>query len=49
MLLYLTKRAVFTRLKVLARERYFIDAKCHENVFTQNISGIVTDHVKFYP
>ena len=55
MLLYVTKRAVFIRWKVLKIGRYFAFAKgyCHENVLhkalTQNISGIVTEHINFYP
>ena len=53
MLLYLTKRAVFTRWKVLKRGRYFVFASgyCHKNVLckvlSQNISGIVKNHIKF--
>ena len=55
MLLYLTKRAVFTRWKVLERGFYFeffILGYCQENGlykgFVRNISGIVTDHDKVY-
>ena len=52
--LYLTKRTVLTRSKVFERERYFSFAEgyFHENVlykvFTRNISGAITDHVKFF-
>ena len=49
------KKSVFTRWKVLKRGSYFIFVKgyFHENVLykvlTRNISGTVTDQVKFYP
>ena len=51
----ITKRAVFTRWRVLKRRRYFIfvQGHCHDNmlynIFTLDISGTVSDHAKFYP
>ena len=54
MLLYFTKRVVFTRRKVLKRGSYFIFAYVyfHEHVlykvFTRKLSGTITDRIKFY-
>ena len=43
---------IFSEFSLLA-QLFLAIGYCHENVLykvlTQNISGIVTDHVKFYP
>ena len=51
MFLHLTIRAVFTRWRLLKGGKYFIFMKMllsRKRAFTQNISGTVTDQVKFH-